>query len=179
MNLPQSTKSANIGILGGSFDPPHLGHQLLALAALSTLPIDALWVIPCANHAFNKSLTSFEHRHRMCELAFSHLQNAHVLDIEYKLPAPSYTLHTLEAILRVRPELSLSLVMGSDLMENFGSWEGSEKIRELCTLSVFDRATLLPGVQSSQIRELLKSRDFSNLDLKVIDYMKHEQLYSL
>jgi nicotinate-nucleotide adenylyltransferase len=170
-------KSANIGILGGSFDPPHLGHQLLALAALSTLPIDSLWVIPCANHAFNKSLTSFEHRHKMCELAFSHLHNTRVLDIEYKLPAPSYTLHTLEHILKLRPDLSLTLVMGSDLMENFGSWEGSEQIKKICTLSVFDRATLLPGVQSSQIRESVKSRNFSNLDLKIVDYIKHEQLY--
>jgi nicotinate-nucleotide adenylyltransferase len=177
--MPRTPEGSRIGILGGSFDPPHLGHQILALASLSTLPIDALWVIPCANHAFNKSLTSFEHRYKMCELAFSHLQSTHVLDIEYRLPAPSYTLHTLETILKLRPDLSLTLVMGSDLMENFGSWEGSEQIKKISTLSVFDRATLLPGVQSSHIRELVKSRNFENLDLKIIDYIQREQLYSL
>ena len=93
------------------------------------------------------------------------------------MPAPSYTLHTLEHILKLRPDLSLTLVMGSDLMENFSSWEGAEKIKKICTLSVFDRKTLLPGVQSSGIREAIRYEDFSNLDLNIVDHIKHEKLY--
>lgn len=176
--LPNAASGSRVGILGGSFDPPHLGHQLIALAALAATSIDTLWVVPCASHAFQKSLTSFEHRHRMCELAFSHLCNTHVLSIENTLPTPNYTIHTVEKILELRPDLSLSLVMGSDLMEHFDHWEGADKIRKLCQLSVFDRKTLLPGVQSSQIREAIQTGNHANLDLRVRDYIRKNELYN-
>ena len=54
MSLPSVPKGAHVGILGGSFDPPHLSHQLLALSALALEPLDALWVMPCADHPFAK-----------------------------------------------------------------------------------------------------------------------------
>lgn len=175
--LPEVPQNAHVGILGGSFDPPHLGHQILALGALATTPIDFLWVIPCASHAFQKALSSFEHRFNMCELAFSYLRKTQVLTLENFLPMPSYTINTIETISKLRPDLKLSLVMGSDLLEHFDSWEGSEQIRKLCTLVVFDRKSLLPGVQSSQIREAISTRDYKNLDLSVKDYIKQNQLY--
>lgn len=177
IKLPNAPQNSRIGILGGSFDPPHLGHQLLALAALATTPIDYLWVIPCASHAFQKSLTSFEHRYKMCELAFSRIDKTQVLSLENILPAPSYTIHTLEAILRVRPDLKLSLIMGSDLIEHFDQWQEAPKIRQICQLSVFDRATLLPGVQSSLIREAIKLGDTKNLDLAVKAYIDKNRFY--
>lgn len=177
IELPNVPLDSRVGILGGSFDPPHLGHQLLGLAALATTSIDYLWVVPCANHAFQKSLSSFEHRHNMCELAFARLDKTHVLSIENILPAPSYTIHTIEAILKLRPDLKLSLIMGSDLMEHFDRWEEANKIRQLCKLSVFDRTTLLPGVQSSQIREAVKLGDTRNLDLDVKTYIEENRLY--
>lgn len=166
-----------MGILGGSFDPPHLGHQLLALSALATTPIDLLWVMPCAGHAFAKDLSAFEHRFKLCELAFSHLHKTEVLRLESYLPSPSYTINTIETIVQLRPDLKLSLIMGSDLLEHFDSWEGSDKLREFCDLSIFDRKSLLPGVQSSQIREAVSVGDFKNLDLQVKKYIKENNLY--
>lgn len=169
--------NAQVGILGGSFDPPHLGHQLLALSALATTDLDALWVIPCANHAFQKSLSSFEHRYKMCELAFSRLYKTHVLTLENNLPTPSYTIQTVETILKLRPDLKLSLIMGSDLLEHFDSWEGASQLRKLCQLVVFDRRSLLSGVQSSQIREDIRKNNFNNLDLAVKAYIQKNNLY--
>ncbi|MES2504484.1 MAG: nicotinate-nicotinamide nucleotide adenylyltransferase [Myxococcota bacterium] len=176
--LPNSPLNAKVGILGGSFDPPHLGHTLLALSALATTPIDEVWVMPCAAHAFQKPLTSFEHRIYMCEQAFSQLKNVHIVDIEQKLPTPNFTIATLEEISKLRPDLNLSLVMGSDLMDHFDTWEGADDIRKLAKLNIFDRKALLPGAQSTQIRQAVKQQDFSHLDLKVRAYIQKHNLYA-
>src|SRR5258708_38432850 len=97
--LPTVKQNASIGILGGSFDPPHLCHQLLALSFLSLEPLDELWVIPCADHAFKNNLSSFPHRFAMCEIAFERIQKVLVLDLESKLATPNYTIETINAIL--------------------------------------------------------------------------------
>ncbi|MBL4819354.1 MAG: nicotinate (nicotinamide) nucleotide adenylyltransferase [Deltaproteobacteria bacterium] len=178
LNLPNSPQGASIGILGGSFDPPHLGHQMLALAALSTTPIGEVWIVPCASHAFNKPLSPFEHRLKMCEYAFSHLRSVQVLDLERDLPKPNYTVQTLEAIQEARPDLKLYFVMGSDLMADFDKWEGHEKIREIAELVIVDRKTLLPQAKSTTIRSVVPRQDFSNLDLKVRDYIQKTGLYT-
>jgi nicotinic acid mononucleotide adenylyltransferase len=114
----------------------------------------------------------------MCKLAFSNIKNTQVLTLENLLPTPSYTIHTIEAILKLRPDLQLSLVMGSDLMEHFDDWEGAGQIRQHCQLSVFDRTLLLPGVQSSQIRKAIKLGDTKNLDLGVKAYIEKNRFYS-
>lgn len=69
------------------------------------------------------------------------------------------------------------MIMGSDLLEHFDSWEGAEQIKQLCELVVFDRKRLLPGVQSSQIREAIKSNNFENLDRQVKDFIEKQGLY--
>lgn len=69
------------------------------------------------------------------------------------------------------------MIMGSDLLEHFDSWEGADQIKKLCNLVVFDRKRLLPGVQSSQIKEAIKSNNFENLDLQVKDFIEKHNLY--
>ena len=54
-------------IYGGSFDPPHMGHQLACLYVLEALAAEAVWLMPCFVHPFGKALSSFEHRFAMCE----------------------------------------------------------------------------------------------------------------
>jgi nicotinate-nucleotide adenylyltransferase len=93
-HIPSVKSGAQIGILGGSFDPPHIGHQLLALSFMALEPVDELWVIPCANHVFKGALSAFSHRLAMCSLAFARLHNVRVLDVENHLTAPNYTLRT-------------------------------------------------------------------------------------
>src|SRR5580658_1402932 len=117
-NLPANTGS-NIGLLGGSFDPPHLGHSLLALSFLALEPIDELWIIPCQNHAFKGCLNSFEQRFDMCKLAFSRINNIRVLDLENSIDPPNYTIKTLDLILSKRPDLNLFFAIGSDLITDF------------------------------------------------------------
>ena len=58
-----------VALFGGSFNPPHVAHQMVCLFVLETCRVDAVWMVPTFRHAFSKELCGFEHRFRMCELA--------------------------------------------------------------------------------------------------------------
>lgn len=198
MILPQTKPGAHVGILGGSFDPPHLGHQMLALCALALEKIDQLWIIPCADHPFSKQLSPFHHRFEMCKLAFGHLgENVRVLDVENTLAAPNYTVKTIEAIHQARPNATLSFIMGSDVYMDLPRWHHPEKIAQLCRLVVFlregsalhentvpfnayiHREFSLPHVQSTLIREKIRLNVSHSafVDHRVLDYLQHNKLY--
>lgn len=202
--LPPAPKGTRIGLLGGSFDPPHLCHQLLALSALAIEPIDTLWVIPCSDHPFQKSLSSFEDRVAMCHLAFSRIgSQVHIVPIEKYLPVPNYTVRTLESILAIRPGVKLSLAMGSDILEQIPKWHDPERLEELSEIIVYLRegfpikslptqikklrvhdGYVLPDVQSSNVRAMIKQSTDASLaesipfvDQKVVQYIREHQLY--
>lgn len=198
--LPPVKSGSHVGILGGSFDPPHLCHQLLALSFLSLEAIDELWIIPCANHAFKGDLTSFSHRLTMCEIAFRRIAQVRVLDLESKLKAPSYTIETINAILSERPDLKLLLCLGSDLVDGFHRWHNAHEIARKVTISIFERMSYpvgslpallknahthrgyaLPDANSTSLRAFLNRRESSStypfLDLEVFQYIKDHQLY--
>ena len=87
-----------LAVFGGSFDPPHVGHTLVCAYVLTSHAIDGVLVVPAAQHAFDKPLTDFEHRHAMCRLAMRDLAHVEVSTIERDRPGPSLTLHTLEQL---------------------------------------------------------------------------------
>src|SRR5689334_21282953 len=105
-----------IAVYGGSFDPPHLGHTLACAYVLATAAVDRVIVVPVGAHAFSKALSPFDDRFHMCELAFSDFKRVELSRVEQQLPAPNFTLHTLEALRAQHPSDSLRLVLGSDLL---------------------------------------------------------------
>jgi len=195
--LPKAPPGTSIGILGGSFDPPHLCHQLLALSTLAIEPIDMLWIIPCADHPFQKKMTFFEHRVEMCKLAFSRLnKQVHVVPIEAFLPAPNYTVRTLETIHQLRPGIKLFFTIGSDILPQITNWHKPEKLEELANIIIYLRdgfpiekvppllknqrihnSYILPNIQSNQIRKSIKKRQYL-VDQKVKNYIEQHRLYS-
>ena len=105
-----------VALFGGSFNPPHVAHQLVALYVLETAPVDALWFVPAFEHAFGKPLAAFEDRLAMCELAAAALgPRAQVSDVERALGGRSLTLRTVRRLTELHPEHAFSLVIGSDL----------------------------------------------------------------
>lgn len=196
-NLPNVKKNAQIGLLGGSFDPPHLGHSLLALSFLALEPIDELWVIPCQNHAFKGEISSFSQRIRMCELAFSRINQVRVLDIESFIKAPNFTIKTIDHILSIRPDLNLSFAIGSDLVESFHKWHQAEELVKKTSIVIFERQNYtvkslppilgsarihqgycLPDSNSTDIRSSLKKAEQYNfVDQKVREYIEENRLY--
>jgi len=129
----------NIGIYGGSFNPPHLGHTFMILAVMATQLIDEIWVLPCADHPFKSDLAPFEHRVKMCQWAFGHLANVHVMSLEGLLPKPNYTAQTLGALKGQCPELDLHYIIGSDLAEEIPSWSHADNLSELAKFVIVPR----------------------------------------
>jgi nicotinate-nucleotide adenylyltransferase len=156
--------TVNVGLFGGSFDPPHVGHVLGACYALATGELDELLVVPVFAHAFGKPLTAFEHRVALAELAFSGLARARVSTVEATLGAPSRTLRTLEHLSAQHPEWKLRLVVGTDVLPDAQKWLAFDEIVARAPLLVLGRAgapyegtppSVLPEVSSTGVRQRL------------------------
>lgn len=187
--VPPLRGLGRIGLLGGSFNPPHLGHLLIATAVYAVEEIDHLWVIPTASHAFGKDLAPFADRVRMCHLAFRHLAGgAAVLDIEERLPKPSYTVNLLRALHALRPGIKPMWIAGSDVLADLPRWKEPEEVQRLARFVVVPRkgyeggARLgidLPLLSSTDVRTLRREgRSIEGLvDREVLAYIERRDLY--
>ena len=109
-----------VGFYGGSFDPPHIGHVLAVTYVLSVAGFDRVLVVPVYGHAFEKHLTPFAHRLRMCKLAMGWIPGVEISDVEASLDVPNLTLRTLQKIRAEYPDYRLGLVIGSDVLTKAG-----------------------------------------------------------
>lgn len=128
---------AKIGIFGGSFDPPHLGHILALQEFRSKLSLDRVIVIPSKDPPHKKLSfggASAEHRFRMTQLAVQHLPYAEVSDLELRREGKSYTADTVEELRRLYPEDHFYLLMGTDMFLSFSSWYEPHRITAQATL---------------------------------------------
>lgn len=132
--------SERVGLFGGLFDPPHEGHRRLAMSFLASGYLDRLWVVPTAwpAHKAGKR-TDFSHRHAMCGFAFADLPLLEILDVESELPAPSYTIHTLETLKSRHPDTEFMLCIGSDQLAAFHTWHRSTDILRIADVLVAER----------------------------------------
>ncbi len=124
-----------IGLLGGTFDPPHLAHLVLAQAALDELELDEIWFVPAFRppHKQGEQVTPFQHRLQMIRLAVRGHSRFRVLTIEKKKGGLSYTVETLALLGRNHPEARFYLLLGSDNLAQLSSWREPEKIFSLAT----------------------------------------------
>ncbi len=133
---------AKIGIFGGSFNPPHMGHLLAVREFQEKLGLDLVLLIPAAAPP-HKKLTanspSAQCRLEMTELAARELSDARVLDLELRREGASFTADTVEALRRVYPHDELFLLMGTDMFLSFHSWYMPERITREATLAVAHR----------------------------------------
>jgi nicotinate-nucleotide adenylyltransferase len=179
---------STVAIFGGSFNPPHLAHQMLCLSVLETAAVDELWMVPTYRHPFAKHLVPFEHRFRMCELAVEVFAGrVQVSRIEEELGQPSSrTLDTLQALRAQHPETELRLVVGADILAERDKWYRWDEIERLAPSIVVgrqgyesDAAIELPNVSSTAIRERL-ARGQSAIPMvprSVMRYIEEHSLY--
>jgi nicotinate-nucleotide adenylyltransferase len=154
-----------IAILGGSFNPPHVGHLMAAFYVHATRPIDEVWLIPAARHPFAKVLAPFEARVEMCEaLAAESSGWLKVSRVEEQLGGEGWTVDTLEHLVATRPADRFTLVIGSDILPDLPKWRDFDRIRELAAVLVLHRAGYpaqeavgppMVEVSSSEIRSRL------------------------
>lgn len=164
-----------LAVVGGSFDPPHIGHALLPRYLLATGEVDQVLVAPCADHPLGKQLTPFARRMSWVRLAFRpELAGGDavlVSPIEAELAAardgrPSYTLELLRAVAQRHPEARVRLVVGSDITTSGETdrWHRWDRIVAEFEPIVVPRAgwsepgaARLPEVSSTVVREQLQS----------------------
>jgi nicotinate-nucleotide adenylyltransferase len=146
-----------IGIFGGTFDPPHTGHLLLALDALDHLGLDQLIVVPAARQPLKAGLamTTPEHRLAMVQ-ALTHADFRLSVDgSEVARGGLSYTVDTVRALKVAHPDAELVLLMGSDTAATLPQWREPEVLAALVTVAVAGR-----GAESVQLPAGFRARPF-------------------
>ena len=130
-----------IGIYGGTYSPPHIGHLRAAEYAIEACKLDRLLLIPTgvSPHKDMSAGATSEDRLEMLRLSAAGIEKAEVSDIELKREGRSYTVDTLRTIRAENPGAELVLLMGTDMFTSFMTWREPEKIMELATLAVFCR----------------------------------------
>ena len=145
--------SRRIGILGGTFDPPHLGHLLIAETARVALGLESVLFIP-AGEPWLKSgqrITPAAHRLRMVQLAVADNPDFCVCECEVQRSGASYTVDTLRELRHAYlNDTGLYFIVGSDVLDQFHRWKEPDSILELCRLAVIER----PGVPDNSIAAL-------------------------
>ena len=167
-----------LALYGGSFNPPHNGHILLAQNALEALRPDKLIWMPSGDpphKALPDGTPSAAHRLAMSRLAAEGLPDTEVSDFELTGGA-KYTIDTVAMLReRVQPD-RLWLLMGSDMRESFGSWYRADELRRLVEIYTFPR-NILP-VSSTETRSLLaRGLGGDKTPPKVFAYIRKEGLY--
>ena len=154
-----------IGIFGGTFDPPHLGHLIVAQEVRDKLKLDRIFFIPASLPPHKKKVRISEafHRLRMVQLATQDNPNFKVLDLELKREGHSYTVDTLKALRKRYPQAQFFLILGLDNLNHIHTWKKPEEIFKLSKVVFITR----PGITLNKTSKWL---NYSRLlDVKEID----------
>lgn len=140
--------SNNVGILGGSFDPPHVGHMAMARAAKDTLGLDKVLLMPAPRppHKEAEDLSSWEDRLKMVELACDGVDGVEVSRHELNTPGASYTVDMLQKYRELSDD-TVYFIMGADSLRDLPGWHNPEKILEFVTIVVFPRDDVAPVLE--------------------------------
>jgi nicotinate-nucleotide adenylyltransferase len=146
---------ARTAVLGGSFNPIHYGHLLLADDVAERLELDRVLFVPAARppHKPNADLAPAADRYAMVELAVAGHPKFVVSDVEFRRPGPSYTVDTLEA-LRI-PREELFLIIGSETFLDLLSWRSPRRVAELAQLAVVPRLGSAFDPESAAVRKVV------------------------
>lgn len=146
--------SRSVGVLGGAFNPPHVGHLVLAQEAIWALGLDELILVPTgeAPHKRIEPEPGPELRLAMARAAAEGVERVRVSDTELAREGPSYAYRTLELIADEIPGSELTFVMGADVAAGLESWRRPERVLELARVAVAAR----PGVDRSVVDRTLE-----------------------
>lgn len=127
--------------MGGTFNPPHVGHLLCAQEARLDLGLDEVVLIPvnAPPHKSNEQDPGVAHRIAMCELAVAGEPRFSVSTVEAERPGPSYSVDTLEALHASRPGIELTFIVGGDMAAALPSWRDPERLVALASFAVAER----------------------------------------
>lgn len=130
-----------IGIMGGSYNPIHIGHAIIANYIIQNTCLDKLWLMVSPENPFKsgQKMASDMDRIRMTEMVASRLDNVVTSAFEFSLPRPSYTIDTLNALQSKFPDDEFYLIIGADNWAAFERWRNHQEIIENFHLFVYPR----------------------------------------
>ncbi len=183
----------HIMLFGGSFDPPHNGHNQIAHEVLAKKIANQVWFIPCYSHPFSKSLSPSLHRVQM----ISFLTNGSIFvdDYEVQKEGTSYSFDTLTYFKTNKPEHTFSWLIGSDQLVSFHKWKNYKELLGSTKVYVYPREgfpfdplyeNMIPlidfpliTISSTMVRERVKNgKDFSGLVPKEVEeYIFENEMY--
>ena len=183
-----------IALFGGSFNPPHAAHQLVALYVLETQDVDELRFVPTYSHPFGKDLVSYEHRVAMCGLAAAALGPRVSVDRSEERLAQrpgfvaSRTLDLVEMLQAQDPQARFRLVVGSDILAETHKWyRWDELVRRAPPIIIArpghpgGQGAVMPDISATAVRAMLASGDRAAEALvprSVLSYIAAHGLYS-
>jgi nicotinate-nucleotide adenylyltransferase len=156
-----------VGVFGGTFDPVHLGHLILAEQAREQGRLDQVWFIPAARPPHKDPGTLFRHRAEMLHLAVAGHPAFRVDELEEARPGPSFTVHTLTELSRQHPGNQWFLLIGADTLAELHEWYDPVGVVRQAGLMVMGR----PGeriLTPEEIRRALHLSEDLSLQLEVI-----------
>ena len=179
----------NVGLYFGSFNPVHVGHLIIANHLMNTNNLQKIWIIVSPQNPFKKSQGLNEyHRLHLLRLATEDDNRVKVLDIEFNLPKPSYTVTTLIHLEEKYPDHQFSIIMGSDSFQNLDKWKNHEMIVKNYPIYVYTRPGFLVKndlganlisidapllqISSTEIRQMIKEK--KSIRYLVPDKVKEE-----
>ncbi len=178
-----------VGILGGTFDPPHMGHLGVAAIALASDNVDEVWFIPCVSHRFGKQPAPFEDRLAMCLLLIKGRPNMKVSDVERELLRTGHTLDLVITLRAAHPDKAFRLLAGSDIYHEKEKWHRYNEIARLAPPIYVERQGIEPipeptlkapiKTDSSNLRIALArgERPIDTVPTEVLDYIETNGLY--
>lgn len=158
-----------VALLGGSFDPPHIGHVLIAKQVKERLRLDEIWLLPNYKHAFGKTQTNVRKRLEMCNLLAQ--IDVKISDFEIKRKGVSYTIDTLNTLSKKFPNYKFYWILGSDQLDDFQKYKDWKQIVKDHKLIIFPREFAL-----SQLNNTVKKAFMLKSIPKNIIIMKNKDL---
>lgn len=164
-----------LGVFGGRFDPPHIGHLLVAQRALEQLSLDEVWFVPAPTPPHKEAQVGAETRATLVTLATASHPQFRMSRIEIERsaaePGPSYTFDTLTEIKKAYPETKLFFITGADAYQQIASWHRAEELVELAQMVAlprpgYDLAGVAPYFRDRVILLDTLSFDVSSTDIR-------------
>jgi nicotinate-nucleotide adenylyltransferase len=159
-----------VALLGGTFDPPHIGHWLAAVDAFEALDLDRLVFVPAARQPLKQDRETAPAAARLAMLrAMAEGDPRFAVDpIELERPGLSFTVDTLEAYRRRAEVAELYFVIGADALASFDRWKSPERVRQLATLVVLRRDADVVDLPAGVDARVLRSRriDVSSTEVR-------------
>lgn len=139
-----------LGILGGTFDPPHIAHLVMADQARGQLSLLRVLFVPAGQppHKLDRTVSSVEHRVAMTQLAIAGETDFELSRVDVNRPGPHYTADTLALLRAAYPEAELYLLIGSDSLRDLATWHDPARVVAQARLAVMRRPGVEPDWQS-------------------------------